>query len=185
MTPTSPATARNFGLAAVFDDTEALRLALEDMYIAGVPAPALTVLGQDGAVPPGATRAPESPVELAAELEPLPRETLIGGMLGAYAGLWGSLLLLAVPGVGQAVAAGGAAALLAHAGASAAAGLGLGGMLGVILHGDHTDRHRRLYQAAIERGGWVLVVHGTEAEHEVAAKVLARQRPSHVDHFLN
>lgn len=185
MTTTSPDTERNFGLAAVFEDTASLRAALDALHAAGVPAPALTVLGKDGTAVEGAAPAWESPVELAEELEPTGRETLIGGMLGAYAGLWGTVLLLAVPGVGQAIAAGGAAALFAQAATTAAAGLGLGGMLGAVLHGDHTDRHRRLYQAAIERGGWVLVVHGTEAEYQAAAKVLEAQRPSHVDHFLN
>ena len=185
MTATPTTTDRNFGLAAVFEDTATLRAALDALHAVGVPAPVLSVLGKDHAGIDGVEPAAESPVELAEELEPTAREGLIGGVLGAYAGLWGSLLLLAVPGVGQAVAAGGAAALLAHTATTAAAGLGLGGMLGVVLHGDHTDHHRRLYQAAIERGGWVLVVHGTEAEYELCAKVLKGQRPSHVDHFLN
>lgn len=185
MTTTPSATQRNFGLAAVFEDTASLRAALDAMHAVGVPAEALSVLGKDHASIDGAAPAPESPVELAEELEPLPRETLIGGLLGAYAGLWGSLLLLAVPGVGQAIAAGGAAALLAQTATTAAAGLGLGGILGAVLHGDHTDHHRKLYQAAIERGGWVLVVHGTEAEYELAAKVMKGQHASHVDHFLN
>lgn len=172
---------RNFGLAAVFEDTRALRETLADLHDAGVPAAALTVLGPRGQLLEGVAPAPETPHDLAEEIQPWPIQGMLGTLLGAYAGLWGNLLLLAIPGVGPAVAAGGAAALLA----TTATGMGLGGVLALILNENHTARHWDLYQEAIERGGWVLVVHGTPDEYELAEDVLRRHRPSHLDPFVN
>lgn len=186
MFPAEPfvsAPARAHGLVAAFGGPEPLRLALEELYSAGVPAGVVTVLGS-GEPPHGGVRAPESIAELAEELVPLPRETLLGSLAGAYAGLWGSLLLLAVPGFGPAVVAGGQALLMAEGAASVAAGAGLGALLSGLLKGRHEEHHRVLWEQLVASGGWLLIVHGTEAEYDEAHRVLKRHAPTHVDHFL-
>lgn len=149
-----------------------------------MPAGVVTVLGRSEP-PQGGVEADESIAELATELVPLPREALLGGLAGAYAGLWGSLLLLAVPGFGAAVVAGGQALLLAEGLASLAVGTSLGTAIAEILHERHEAHHRELWEGVLTASGWLLIVHGTEAEYLTAAEVLRRHQPGHVDHFLN
>src|SRR5688500_15410203 len=92
----------------------------------------------------------------------------LGAMLGAGAGLLAGLGLLAIPGLGPVVAAGWLASTLVGAGAGAAAGGLLGSLAGAGI--DETDAHS--YAEAVHRGGTLVTVRATTANHDRIVDIL-------------
>jgi hypothetical protein len=91
-----------------------------------------------------------------------------GAALGAGAGLLAGLGLLAIPGLGPVVAAGWLASTLVGAGAGAAAGGLLGSLAGAGI--DETDAHS--YAEAVHRGGTLVTVRATTANHDRIVDIL-------------
>lgn len=178
MSTETPTKTRTYGLIAILPDMTALARALEALLAAGLPAATIAVLGKDGAT------GTDTADSLAEALDPPVVDELLGGLLGAYVGLLSGAALLFVPGVGPFVVAGGAATLVAETLATTAAGAGIGTLLGAIFDQDHVERHRALYHQALEDGWFLLAVHGTEAEFELAEKVLDQHPVIHLDRSL-
>ncbi len=178
MSTETPTTPRTYGLVAILPDMTALARALEDLLAAGLPAATIAVLGKDG------SSGFDTADTLAESLDPPVVDELLGGLLGAYAGLLSGAALLFVPGVGPFVVAGGAATIVAEALAATAAGAGIGTLLGAIFDEAHVERHRALYHQALEDGWYLLAVHGTEAEFAIAERCLDHHPVIHLDRSL-
>src|SRR5829696_5503905 len=91
-----------------------------------------------------------------------------GAALGAGAGLLAGLGLLAIPGLGPVVAAGWLASTLVGAGAGAATGGLLGSLAGAGI--DENDAHS--YAEAVHRGGTLVTVRATTANHDRIVDIL-------------
>ena len=92
----------------------------------------------------------------------------VGTAVGAGAGLLAGLGLLAIPGLGPVVAAGWLVSTLVGAGAGAATGGLLGSLAGAGI--DETDAHT--YAEAIHRGGTLVTVRATDANHDRVVSIL-------------
>jgi hypothetical protein len=97
-----------------------------------------------------------------------------GGALGGLTGLLVGLGTLAIPGVGPIMLAGAAATTLATtlagAGIGAAAGSLLGGLIGLGI----PEERARVYNERVERGGYLVIVDGTDEEIARAEPILRR-----------
>ena len=103
-----------------------------------------------------------------------------GGALGGLGGLLVGLGTLAIPGVGPVLLGGAAATALATAltgGAIGAAALGIaGGLVGLGI----PEKNAKIYNDRINRGDYLVIVDGTDAEVHRAEEILRRR---HVEEF--
>lgn len=99
---------------------------------------------------------------------------LSGGALGGLTGLLVGLGTLAIPGIGPIMLAGATATAiattLAGAGIGAAAGSLLGGLIGLGI----PEERARVYNERVERGGYLVIVDGTDEEIARAEPILRR-----------
>ncbi len=97
-----------------------------------------------------------------------------GGTLGGLTGLLVGLGTLAIPGIGPVMLAGATATAiattLAGAGIGAAAGSLLGGLIGLGI----PEEEARSYNTRVERGHYLVIVDGTDAEIASAETILRR-----------
>jgi hypothetical protein len=98
-----------------------------------------------------------------------------GGTLGGLTGLLVGLGTLAIPGVGPIMLAGATATAiattLAGAGIGAAAGSLLGGLVGLGI----PEEEARSYNARVERGHYLVIVDGSDAEIRTAEAIMRRR----------
>ncbi len=98
-----------------------------------------------------------------------------GGALGGLTGLLVGLGTLAIPGIGPIMLAGTAATTLATTLAGGAIGAVSGGLIGGLIGLGIPEERARAYQDRIARGGYLVIVDGTDAEIARAETVLHRQ----------
>ncbi len=95
-----------------------------------------------------------------------------GGALGGLTGLLVGLGALAIPGIGPVMLAGATATTiattLAGVGIGAAAGTLLGGLVGLGI----PEERAKVYNARVERGHYLVIIDGTDAEIASAEKIL-------------
>lgn len=95
-----------------------------------------------------------------------------GGALGGLTGLLVGLGALAIPGIGPVMLAGATATAiattLAGVGIGAAAGTLLGGLVGLGI----PEEQAKVYNARVERGHYLVIIDGTDAEIASAEKIL-------------
>jgi hypothetical protein len=103
----------------------------------------------------------------------------VGGAIGVILGLSSVIL----PGFGSFLLAAGPVAIALHGLTLGAAGIGLGALLGAITDESITEDHRERYEAALDDGKWMLVVHAREQEIGRAAQALAARGVADVDTF--
>ena len=100
---------------------------------------------------------------------------LSGGVLGGLTGLLVGLGTLAIPGIGPIMLAGATATALATtlagAGIGAAAGSLLGGLIGLGI----PEERAKVYNERVERGDYLVIIDGTDAEIARAEEILRRQ----------
>jgi hypothetical protein len=184
-------TPRREGLVAIFPDAAALAAALQALAPLGLGPDQLAVLGRAAAGAPPALRPFFQPVEQTpAALERLAERMRLAGLdevagaaLGGLAGLVGSLLWLAVPGVGLLVLAGETALLSALTVASMAGGVGLGALLGALLDERLVERHLARFEAALRQGEWLLVLRDAPERLLRAEAIVRGLAPRHLDLF--
>ena len=104
---------------------------------------------------------------------------LIGGGVGLILGL----SAVALPGFGAFLLAAGPVAVALHGLTFAAGGLGMGALLGAIMDERSSEEHREHYEKALERGEWLVVVHGEDEEVTRAARELRTAGAGRVDAF--
>lgn len=97
-----------------------------------------------------------------------------GGILGGLGGLLVGLGSLAIPGVGPVVLAGTAATTLATTLAGGAIGAAAGGIGGALIGLGIPEEQARIYNDRVVRGGYLLIVDGTEEEIRRAEAILSR-----------
>lgn len=98
-----------------------------------------------------------------------------GGALGGLTGLLVGLGSLAIPGVGPIMLAGTVATALATTLAGGAIGAVSGGLLGALIGLGIPEERARVYQDRIARGGYLVIVDGTDAEIARAETFLHRR----------
>lgn len=103
------------------------------------------------------------PADVIAEgIQPKGRDEMVGMMMGAVIGFVAGLSMLLIPGFGNFLIQAGPLAIAMHCVTTAAAGLGLGILLGAINDERVTEDHRDYYHKRLAEGRWLLVVHGDD-----------------------
>ncbi|MBW4643849.1 MAG: histidine kinase [Goleter apudmare HA4340-LM2] len=98
-----------------------------------------------------------------------------GGVLGGLTGLLVGLGTLAIPGIGPIMLAGATATTLATTLAGAGIGAVAGGLLGALIGLGIPEERARVYSDRVERGDYLLIIDGTDAEIAQAEAVLRRR----------
>ncbi|MBE9007398.1 histidine kinase [Fortiea sp. LEGE XX443] len=98
-----------------------------------------------------------------------------GGALGGLGGLLVGLGALAIPGVGPVIAGGAVATALATTLAGGAIGAAAGGLVGALVGVGVPEDLARLYSDRFQRGDYLVMVDGTEAEIQHAQTILKRR----------
>lgn len=162
---------------------------LRALQAAGFEAKSLSVLARDEAEAdltlastPGARAVNvASPVSLSQDVEHTGSEEVSGAVLGGGVGLLLGLTALAVPGVGSAILAAGPLAVLIEALVATTGGAGMGALIGAILDDRGSTELCETFEAALQRGAWLLVVHGDAPATRRASQVLAAAGAQRVD----
>ncbi len=100
---------------------------------------------------------------------------LTGGLFGGITGLLVGLGSLAIPGVGPIMLAGEIATTLATTLAGAGIGAATGGLLGALVGLGIPEERAKVYNQRVERGDYLLILDGTEAEIN-RAEAIVRNR---------
>ncbi len=97
----------------------------------------------------------------------------IGGAMGGSAGLLAGLGLIAIPGLGPAVAAG----WLAATAVGAAAGATAGGLVGALVGAGEPEEHANVYSESVRRGGTLVTTRVADQDAARIQSVLDRYKP--------
>ncbi|MCF2151283.1 histidine kinase [Desmonostoc muscorum LEGE 12446] len=95
-----------------------------------------------------------------------------GGVLGGLTGLLVGLGTLAIPGVGPVIAGGAVATAIATTLAGGAIGAAAGGIVGALVGLGIPEDRARVYGDRFQRGDYLVIVDGTEAEIHQAGAIL-------------
>ncbi|MBN3896255.1 MAG: histidine kinase [Nostoc sp. NOS(2021)] len=98
-----------------------------------------------------------------------------GGVLGGLTGLLVGLGTLAIPGVGPVIAGGAVATALATTAAGGAIGAAAGGIVGGLVGLGIPEDRARVYGDRFQRGDYLVIIDGTEAEIHQAEAILKRR----------
>ncbi|MEH2362245.1 histidine kinase [Nostoc sp.] len=98
-----------------------------------------------------------------------------GGVLGGLTGLLVGLGTLAIPGVGPVIAGGAVATALATTAAGGAIGAAAGGIVGGLVGLGIPEDRARVYSDRFQRGDYLVIIDGTEAEIHQAEAILNRR----------
>ncbi|MDZ7961108.1 MAG: histidine kinase [Aulosira sp. DedQUE10] len=98
-----------------------------------------------------------------------------GAALGGLGGLLVGLGALAIPGVGPVIAGGAVATALATTAAGGAIGAAAGGIAGGLVGLGIPENRARVYNDRFQRGDYLVIVDGTEAEIHQAQAILQRR----------
>lgn len=100
---------------------------------------------------------------------------LSGGTLGGLAGLLVGLGTLAIPGMGPIMLAGATATALATTLAGGTIGAVSGGLLGALIGLGIPEERARVYHDHIARGGYIVIIDGTNSDIATAEAILHRR----------
>ncbi|BBD67568.1 multi-sensor signal transduction histidine kinase [Nostoc commune NIES-4072] len=95
-----------------------------------------------------------------------------GGIVGGLTGLLVGLGTLAIPGIGPVIAGGAAATAIASTVAGGAIGAAAGGIVGGLVGLGIPEDRARVYSDRFQRGDYLLIIDGTEAEIREAETIL-------------
>ncbi|MEH2241995.1 histidine kinase [Nostoc sp.] len=98
-----------------------------------------------------------------------------GGVLGGLTGLLVGLGTLAIPGIGPVIAGGAVATALATTAAGGAIGAAAGGIVGGLAGLGIPEDRARVYGDRFQRGDYLVIIDGTEAEIRQAEAILRRR----------
>jgi hypothetical protein len=101
----------------------------------------------------------------------------IGAAIGGVGGLLLGLGLLAIPGVGPALAAGPIVSALVGAGIGGASG----GLAGLLANSGIPKEHSEYYAEGVRRGGHLVVANVSDEQVEVAQNIFRRYSPADMD----
>lgn len=109
------------------------------------------------------------------------RGAISGGVLGGITGLLVGLGTLAIPGIGPIMLAGATATALATTLAGAGIGAAAGGLIGALIGLGIPEERARVYHERVERGEYLVIIDGTDAEIAQAREILHRWRIEEFD----
>lgn len=98
----------------------------------------------------------------------------LGGVLGAITGLLAGVGAIAVPGIGPVLAGGAVADAIFGTLAGSTLGIAAGGLAGVLVGMGIPEDHATRYNKWMVRGGYLLMLEGSEAELSRAETILRR-----------
>ncbi|MDZ7969439.1 MAG: general stress protein [Nostoc sp. DedSLP03] len=98
-----------------------------------------------------------------------------GGVLGGLTGLLVGLGTLAIPGIGPVIAGGAVATALATTLAGGAIGAAAGSIVGALVGLGIPEDRARVYSDRFQRGDYLVILDGTEAEIQQAEAILKRR----------
>lgn len=104
------------------------------------------------------------------------RGAISGGVVGGITGLLVGLGTLAIPGIGPIMLAGATATALATTLAGAGIGAAAGGLIGALIGLGIPEERARVYHERVERGEYLVIIDGTDAEIARAREILHRWR---------
>jgi hypothetical protein len=122
-----------------------------------------------------------TPVTLSQDAEGTGTEEVRHALYGAGIGAALTLVALAMPGMGPALLASGPVPIATTALGLATAGGGFAMLIGSILDDRGSEEHRAAYQEDLERGLWVVAVHGPPDMCEAASALLRGLEPSRLE----
>ncbi|MBD2294976.1 histidine kinase [Anabaena sphaerica FACHB-251] len=99
-----------------------------------------------------------------------------GGVVGGITGLLVGLGALAIPGIGPIMLAGATATALATTLAGAGIGAAAGGLIGGLIGLGIPEERAKVYHGRVERGEYLVIIDGTDAEIARAKEILHRWR---------
>jgi len=98
-----------------------------------------------------------------------------GGVVGGLTGLLVGLGTLAIPGIGPVIAGGAAATAIASTVAGGAIGAAAGGIVGGLVGLGIPEDRARVYSDRFQKGDYLVIIDGTEAEIREAETILRRR----------
>lgn len=104
-----------------------------------------------------------------------------GGVLGGITGLLIGLGTLAIPGVGPIMLAGATATALVTTLAGAGIGAAAGGLIGALIGLGIPEEKAKIYHDRVQRGEYLVIIDGTDAEIARAKEILHRWRIEEFD----
>jgi hypothetical protein len=167
--------------AGVFSDRRDAEQALNELKHSGFPMERVSLIGrhkEDGEEIAG-HRVHEK-VDDHAE-EGAKAGAFSGGVLGGLTGLLVGLGTLAIPGIGPIMLAGATATTLATTLAGAGIGAAAGGLIGALIGLGIPEERARVYHERVERGDYLIIIDGTDAEIAKAREILHRWRIEEFD----
>lgn len=151
----------------VFSHQRDAESALRELRNAGFPMTQVSLIAKDGNI------REKSGIGNKAD-EGLKAGAATGGALGGLGGLLVGLGALAIPGVGPVIAGGAVATALATTLTGGAVGAAVGGIAGGLVGLGIPEERARIYSDRFQRGHYLLIVDGTEAQIHQAQSILQR-----------
>lgn len=151
-------------ISALFDTYADAAAAVDDLETMGVPSSDISIVGHGadaGAKPKAVARDAEAGAGL-------------GAAVGGFGGLLAGLGIIAIPGVGPAVAAGWLAATLTGAIAGAFAGGAAGGLVGALTEAGVPEADAHVYAEGVRRGGTLVTAKVDDKDGEAEAALQRR-----------
>ncbi|WP_071190162.1 general stress protein [Trichormus sp. NMC-1] len=151
----------------VFSHQRDAESALRELRNAGFPMTQVSLIAKDGNI------REKSGIGNKAD-EGLKAGAATGGALGGLGGLLVGLGALAIPGVGPVIAGGAVATALATTLTGGAVGAAVGGIAGGLVGLGIPEERARIYSDRFQKGDYLLIVDGTEAQIHQAQNILQR-----------
>lgn len=157
-----------------FPNLQAAETALNELQTAYFPMEQVSVIGPDSS-PEAIGVAANNDNNIENQGDQTARAgTIAGGALGGLAGVLIGIGTIAIPGVGPIVLGGTAATALASTLAGGAVGAFAGGLVGGMASLGIPEQKARAYSDWVSRGGYLVLVEGSEDEIGQAEIVLSR-----------
>lgn len=157
-----------------FPNLQAAEAALNELQAADFPMDRVSVVGPDSSREAIAVAANnDNNIENQGD-QTARAGTIAGGALGGLAGVLVGIGALTIPGVGPIILGGTAATALASTLAGGAAGAFAGGLVGGMASLGIPEQKARTYSDWVSRGGYLVLVEGSEDEIGQAEIILSR-----------
>jgi hypothetical protein len=178
-TPVSKAPLHRKRAIGVFSDRRIAEAAITDLRDGGISMDQVSIIGKNAEHNVGGVRLNDRVDDTKAD-DGAKAGAVTGGALGGLGGLLVGLGTLAIPGVGPVLLGGAAATALATALTGGAIGAAAGSLAGALVGLGIPEKNAKIYNDRINRGDYLVIVDGTDAEVHRAEEILKNK---HVEDF--
>ena len=154
-------------VTALFDSFDDAAQAVRDLDAAAILFSEISLISKAGENPAGPAL---GNMEEAAE--GAGKGAAVGAAIGGGTGLLAGLGLIAIPGLGPAIAAG----WLAATGIAAMIGAATGGIIGALAGAGLSDEEAQFYAEALRRGGTLVVVRVDDTKYDTVRAIFSRNK---------